>query len=1143
MRQHGFFTRFLVCVKVERVVGFGIIIDFSLLKFRGRIMNFAGIIFAPSPVHRWIGLLLVALTPMATAQVTSARLSGYVFDASGTRMSGVSVTATNTATNLTERVRSSQAGEYRFSALPAGRYTLTISNPGFVQLVQEGVILTLGQSATLNFRLSAGSAHDKIVLKQGARPANTTTAEVSHVIGENSIEDLPLNGRDPSSLQYLSAGVTDETISQGAFPQTNQSFSAQTGASAGGGRQGSTWYLLDGVPNMDTTTLLAAPFPNADATQEFRVITNSFDAEYGFAPDAVVNIQTKSGSNDFHGGVFEFLRNYAADAKLYTFPGGLPDQSDNLRRNQFGAYAGGPLRKDKLFLFADFQETRNSYTQEITESTPTAAMLQGDFSAALDPNGKPVQLHGPMGQPDPFNSQNQINPALFSKGAVGLDKLIPVSKTDQVSFTQPAQRTNYSEGTGRLDYVRNPSQRMFVRLFIDDLGQPDGYIPGNILSGFPGEHGIDLNAAVNHVWTVSPTLLNSLTAAYISYDFVSGTAVQDAVGNSVCLSQFIQVNDPPGKCFINLRASAGYYGEVEGFNVFSGQLNQTDRRDWLLSDTLTKVVGKHTLAAGTDLLHRHFHEFNGGPANPVVGFNGSYTGFLLADFLMGYAQSFSQQGADEAGVTDGWMVGLYLEDEYKLRPDLTLSAGLRWDPNISPTIAGDRGAAYVPGAQSTRFPKAPQGLLFAGEQGVPGGLIGTTYGYFQPRIGIAWAVTPRTSVRAGFGLFTTPLEDAFFNRVWDANPFSQSYTIPTTSSTPVPFDTPWTFDASTGGVSPFPPFPPPDSTPPRNSTFASPTILPAVFATNFKTGMTESWNLFIDRQFFGTVDVRAGYVGSESYHQATAVDQNPGVPGIGGAREFASFGSILQVQDGTTANYNSLQAGVEKRFSRGFEAQSSFTWSKTFDVSSSGDPIFGISVSDPTDVYHDHGLSAFNYPFIWTSSFIYRAPHFRSENKSVRNAFGGWELSGLYKAFSGPAFTVNCCYGDGNNNSSFDEGQDRPDSLPGVPTNVRKGGRSNWLQHYMNPNAFQINRAGTAGNVPKYNMQQPPIQDVDLALLKHFTYRERDDMEFRFEAFNALNHPSFCQPDSELGDADFGAITCTGPVSPRVLQAAVKITF
>ena len=1096
-------------------------------------------------------LSMAMLVSPAAAQVTSATLYGSVFNSTGTALPGVTITARNTTTNLSRMVQSGPGGNYRFNALPPGPYTLTLSLTGFTRLVENGVKLTVGQFAALNLRLQPGSAQDTVTVNIGAKLTDTANAELSQVIGEDVIKNLPLNGRDPSSLVYLAAGVTDETISQSTFPQTNQSFSTQTGASAGGGRQGSTWYLLDGVPNMDTTTLLAAPFPNADATEEFRVITANFDARYGFAPDAVVSVATRAGTNRFHGGVFEFLRNYDLDARQY-FSG----QSDQLRRNQFGAYGGGPILPDKLFFFANYQETRNSSvaTQTIAY-TPTAAMLQGDFSAVVDSNGNSIALHGPTGQPNPFQTvggkPNQIDPALFSAGAVALDRLIPTGanpENGQIVFAEPAQQTNYREGTGRIDYIPGPHHRGFARLFIDQLSQPGRTTPGDILSGVAGQHGIDLNLAVNETWNLSTSMLNSLTAAYISYDLSSGTAVLDQNGSPVCLSQFIQVNDPPGLCSINLSVSSGnsLSTAASGFNVFSAPPYQTHRRDWVLSDALSKSAGKHSLAAGLDLMHRHYYEFNGSTVNPALSFNSSYTGFIQSDFLLGYATGVAQ-GSGETGATSGWLLGLYLQDQYRLLPNVTLSAGLRWDPNLSPSLAGRRGAAFVPGARSTRFPNAPTGLLFAGEQGVPAGLIPTSYGYFQPRIGLAWTPLPHTAVRVGFGLYTTPLEDAFFNHVWDADPFSPSYNVAYSSGTPDPFDDPWSLDAATRGRSPFPPFVTPDSVPASGATFAPPVTLPAVFAPGFKLGITQSWNLSLDQQLSSTLVLHAAYVGSESYHQSVPVELNPGHffgvgnPNNGNRTTYTSFGSILQVQDGATGNYHGLRAGIEQSFFHGLQAYSNFTWSKTSDVIGSGDPTFEPSVSDPNHLRHDHGPSSFNYPFVWTSDFIYRMPLLNGQRALLREGLGGWAISGLYKALSGPAFTVNG--GNGNNNSFLDVGQDRADVVPGIPLNVRKGGRSYWMNHYFNPGAFTMNAPGTPGNIQKYNLQGPPLQDVDLALLKRFMYRERYGLEFRFEAFNALNHPSFCQPDSNVGDSNFGQISGQGAVSPRALQGALKLSF
>lgn len=1085
------------------------------------------------------------------AQITNARLTGSVTDPSGAFVPDAELTATNTGTGLIQKATSTGGGTYAFTALPPGRYTVDISKPGFATDSEVNVVLTVGQSATLNVRLTTGDAQQTITVTGGADLINTTTAEIGQVITESQIKDMPLNTRDPSSLVYLSGGVTNETISQASSTQTQQSFSTQTGASAGGGRQGSTWYLLDGVPNMDTTTLLAAPFPNSDATQEFRVITNNFDARYGFAPSAVVNILTRSGTNQIHGGLFEFVRNYDLDAKDY-FSGA----SNNLKKNQFGAFAGGPIIKNRLFLFGNFQATRQSLTAtQNTANTPTSAMMAGDFSGVIDQNGNSIPLHGAPGQANPFTTingkPNQINPGLFSSGAVALMKSIPLGQNPNsalVFFANPAQVTNYNEGTGRLDYTINNNQRTYLRFYIDQLNQPGRNTPGNILSGVQGQNGIYLNAAANHTWTLSPRLLNSVTGAYISYDMFTGTQVKDSSGKPVCLSQYIQVVDPPGQCYTNLTAANGsnYYGGAAGFSVFNAPPYQTNRRLWVLSDTATATLGKHTIAAGIDLLHRHYYEFNGYSVSPAVSFNGSYTGFVLSDFLLGYSTGVAQ-GSGEQGKTDTWMLGLYAQEQYKLRPNITLNAGLRWDPNFSPTVAGNRGTLFEPGAQSTRYPNAPAGMLFAGEQGVPSGLMPTTYGYFEPRVGIAWQVDSQMAVRAGFGLFTTPLEDAFYNRVWDSDPFSPSYSVVYSAGTPDPFDNPWSLYTPTGGKSPFPPFATASTVPPATATFGLSVPISATFAKNYKLGVTQSWNLSIERQVGQSVAVHLAYVGNQSYHQATTVDQNPGHyfgptdPNNGLRATYPNFSGVIQVQDGATASYNSAQAGVEKRFSHNFQFQSNFTWSRTFDVGGSGDPTFESSVSDPYNIRHDYGPSSLNYPFVWVSNGIYNAPSLSGRNALLRQVFGGWQLSGIFTAMSGPPFTING--GNGNNNSYFNEGQDRADLVPGQGWEVRQGGKSQWLNRYFNPNAFTNNALGTPGNMRKYSIQEAPLQNLDTAILKNWHYRERYVLQFRWEMYNTLNHPSFGQPDSNPGDSNFGQITSQGAINPRVMQGALKLTF
>jgi hypothetical protein len=466
-------------------------------------------------------------------------------------------------------------------------------------------------------------------------------------------------------------------------------------------------------------------------------------------------------------------------------------------------------------------------------------------------------------------------------------------------------------------------------------------------------------------------------------------------------------------------------------------------------------------------------------------------------------------------------------------------------------VAGGRGADFVAGQQSTRFPNAPLGLVFPGDTGINDQLYHASYRYFEPRLGIAWTPNPTTALRAAFGLFTTPMEDAFYQLIGDVAPFSPTYTVG--SGVAVPFDNPWkNFPGGGGlatGVSPFPPFAGPQQNPPSSSLFGAPQNISATFNPNLKLGVTESWNVSLEQQIGKANALHLAYVGSESYHQATTVDINPGiwrgvgvpVPADGNPRLNPAFSQILQVQDGGTASYSALQAGIEHKFSRNFQLQSNFTWSRTTDVGGSGDPTFESSVSDPYDVGHDKGLSSLNVPFVSVTYGIYKLPTFEGRGFFMKNILGGWEVSAIYTAESGEGFSING--GQGRNRSGFDVNQDLADRVPGQSLGVRQGGKSQWLQHYFNPAAFTYNEYGTAGNSGKYTLRRAPDYDMDSAFIKNFSYRERVNTQFRWEMFNALNTPSYGAPDHSVGDSNFGQISSIGPIAPRVMQAALKVLF
>jgi hypothetical protein len=935
--------------------------------------------------------------------------------------------------------------------------------------------------------------------------------------------------------------VTNVLNSNG-YIQPGFSFPTEAGASASGGRQGSTYYLLDGVPNMDNYLGLDAPFPNADATQEFRVITNNFDARYGFAPGAVVSIETTSGSNRLHGNAFEFYRDKTLNAaNLFS------NAVDPLHRNQFGGSLGGPILKNKLFFFANYQGTRSSSaTTANYAQTPTAAMLNGDFSGICSPAPCTSEtLNAPFG---PANGKfNQIDPSLFNPVSVTITKTgLPLGQQSNgaLYYAGATIINSFNEYTAKLDYNISDKQRVSLRSFVNYFTQPSGDVNGNILSVLilsPWSYAFNermeyYNEVLTHTWTLNPTTINTFSLFWTQMSAHNAAATNDSSGQPMCWSRYININE------------LGCY--FEGFNV-NGQFqtgwtepSQEVRTTYGLYDTFSKTLGKHFLSFGADLQHQFAEELTQYPTQPILTFYNTFTGNSLADFLLGDLGNY-QQGAGEISRVAGWQPGFFAQDQFRLRPNLTLTYGLRWDPNIPPSTGG-RGAAFVAGDQSTVFPNAPAGLVFPGDKGVTNGLMPTTYAYWEPRLGVAWQPSSlsRTSIRAGLGTFTSPLMYSMYNHTADIAPYSPYYNFyASTAGGPISLDNPWSYFPGTGGVSPFPPFASPSYKPPASSTFSTPISLPMIFENNFHVGTTQSWNLSIEHEFGFNTLVRAAYVGSQSYHLSTIDDLNPGIYANGGNRTtYPNFGQILTDLSNGTASYHALQLTVDKRVSHGLQFQSNFTWSKAIDDSSSGNISFsetGNALPDPFNITYNRGISDLNFPFIWVSNFVYTTPSLSRQNPFVKQALGGWELTAIVTLQSGNPFSIAS---GANNNSGTQQYNDRADFVSGQAFDMKQGPKSHWLNEYFNTAAFANNAPGTFGDTARNMFTGPYKNTMDLGIFKDFPIVERYSLQFRCEMFNGLNHPSYSTPGGTVTWGNFGEITGLA-VNPRVVQFGMKFTF
>jgi hypothetical protein len=1146
-------------------------------------------------------LLLSVLggTGRLSGQSTYGSLTGQVTDPVGAAIVGAGVTLTNVDTNYPQTAKTDGSGVYLFKLVSPGSYSLSVSNSGFSEYIQKGIVINANANATQNVSLKVGNTGATVTVESNTELIDTTSAELGATVNEYSVTQLPLNGRNPSTLVLLSPGMQDATARGGEGIENGFSFPTESGASANGGRQGSTYYMLDGVSNMDNFTALSAPMPNPDATQEFRLISNNFSAVYGFSAGGVVSIATKSGSNQFHGGLFEFLRNQDLNAKSW-----FGHELDPMKKNVFGGDVGGPILKDKLFIFGNYQGTRQVGSgAAVNTHTPTANMMAGDFS------GLPFLLNGPFvtinGKTNQLASGASLNPIMVQMTKDGLPgqyqttstsvaSLTSQDPTGQMYYQAAALKDNFDEYTVRADYDLSKSQRLTLRSFVDRLVQPSGDTPGNTLSvlnlntwtqGFK-EQMYYYNEVLQHTWTVNPNTVNTVSVLWSEQTAHNGAQVLDHNSKPMCWSRYINVNDLPNECYMEGFSASGGGG---GFSGAYTEPSQEVRRSYGFSDTLIKTVGRHTLSAGTDLTRQWAEEISAYPAAPIVGFNGTYTGSAMADFLLGYMGSFEQGGGEIADI-QGWQVNPYFNDDFRLRAGLTITAGIRWDPDLAPVSVGGRGAAYVAGQQSTKFINAPLGLIFPGDTGMNGALRPSNYGYWEPRLGIAYQPKslPHTAFHAGFGLFSGPVAYSDYNHVADVAPFSPTYNPAPPSSGAIcssggvqqscvansgqsvsgymNLANPWqTSTFGTGGVSPFPPFASTSYKPPASSSFPSQVNLGASFARDFKGGMTQSWNFSIEQQLSANMAASIAYVGSESYHQGYIGDDNPGIysanqggPNVhGSARALTGFTQILQENSGGTASYNSLQIRFDRHMAHGLQAQSAFTWQKTIDLANNANISFTNALADPLpgkqNQRWNRGTSSFSVPYTSVSNFVYESPSLKGQNLLKRETLGGWELSGIITLESGAPFSIgagNSTYwntidpslNENNTGSGSFESGDRGNAVSGQHWNVRQGGRSHWINQYFNTAAFVPRKDGEFGETGRNIIYGPPAFNVDAGLMKNWNILEKYQIQFRFEFFNAFNHAVMGNPDTGPSDGNFGKITSTANAA-RVGQAALKLSF
>jgi hypothetical protein len=638
-------------------------------------------------------------------------------------------------------------------------------------------------------------------------------------------------------------------------------------------------------------------------------------------------------------------------------------------------------------------------------------------------------------------------------------------------------------------------------------------------------------------------MVNSITGSYTREFTDSVSGLRDKDGKPICLSQVIpgKVFDPPAPysfCSID-SLSVGGAGGKGGFG-FGQNKNSVSHWVWSIADSTTINRGKHMIVAGVDLGKQYWHDLTDWQALPLISFDGTVTGLGMADFLLGYAASWTQGGGEYQRIHSSTF-GSHIQDNYKITPNFTVTAGIRWEPFLAPVPENGRIQMFIPGQQSKVYPNAPLGMVFPGDPGVPEAGSSSGWKYFNPRLGLAWRpkFVTNTSVRAAFGMYTVPIEYSNYNHTADSAPFSTTFSLTRTDPNVkvIPFDDPWKNYAPTGGKSPFPPWPVPEYKPPPNTQFILPVFGQEAYLPDYKLGRDMTWNLTIEHQLKGEWLFRIAYVGMESYHLINAADLNPQYyPTF--ARRNTNFTQILVEASWATASYQAGEISVEKRFSHGFQFQANYTYSKSLSPVDGGTLAFNGGIQNLSDMHWMRGWTSFYYPHQFKFDGIWESPKLANMQPFIRQALGRWQLSGIYTPRSGSPLGIS---GGANTRSTYNTGC-RADYVAGQDPWFRVGSETEQMNQYFNTAAFAQCALGTMGTTPKYLFHGPPSRtSVDAALAKSWQIMERLRLQYRLEAFGAANHPTLSNPTTQTNNANFGKIISKG--GNRTVQMALKLYF
>lgn len=1081
-----------------------------------------------------IGLLLVIPLVMV-AQITTATIVGTTSDPSGEPVAGAKITARNIDTGLTRTVNSGEDGGYRIEFLPVGSYTIeVIASTGFKKAFRSNIVLQVNETARVDVGLEVGQVNETVTVTDENPAINTSTAEIGRTIQTREIENLPLVDRNVYSLLDLTPGVQSNNNGVATASVSTSSlslgFPEQRTLINGGtdGGTGSVNYYLDGGNNMTNLRNTGNILPNPDAIQEFRVQTNSYNAEYGRFANGVINVLTKSGTNKFHGSLFEYVRNDVFNANDW----GSQLEKAPFHRNQFGGTIGGPIKHDKTFFFFSYSGLRQTTSTFLNGAVvPTALERAGDFSTSgtkpTDPaTGATFVCNGVVGKICP----NRLDPVALKI----INDYIPLSNVAgnkwQGNVPSPF---NTDEFLTKVDHQLNAEHRLTATYFTTAGTNTVKAGSGNLPWGSQQFKWRQHNVNLSDVWIIGSDKINQVWLTYTN-NFggrlnLPATSLTD-LGSAFTIQGAPSLPQITVSGFFTLTNAIG--GPTAGTNFYA------------VRDVFSWNKGAHSIKFGGELsLNKDIQETllnNYG----VFTFNNGATKNALADFLIGIPSAITQD-APVTGYTNSWYTALFLQDDYRVHPRLTLNLGLRWDVQTPPTDPLNRFVNYVPGQKSTVNPAAPVGELFYGDPGVERGGIPTSYTHFSPRIGFAWDLfgDGKTSLRGGFGLFYGSMSGNEWNTMTNFQPFSTRLTFTNinqkTNAAGVPLGASLSnpYNAFVGG-NPFP----------YKGTFVTGGGVFAV-AQDYESPRTYQMNLSIQRQIMKDLTVGAAYVGTISqrlpfgrdvnYPVLTPTATNAGA-NILARRPNPAFGAVLLLDSDQDASYHGLQLTSSMRMNHHVTFSAFYTFSKTLSsVELHNNTTQGLA-QNYSKLYEDRGRADTDQRHVFSMSLNYQPDYYNGKNRVIRGILNGWSISPIIKMRSGLPFTVT----NGNVDANLDGVSTDRAQLIGDP-HLDNPTAAMWF----NTAAFVQNKVvtgvATDGSSARNLLTGPSFKVVDLALSRDFRLGERFKLRFRAEGTNIFNIVNLGQPNASVPSGatstTFGVISSAN--SMRKLQFGLRLTF